>query len=115
MTQTRSQLNKLVMRRVWYVFFLSLFVNRGTVAGVTLGVSLGALFELVYVRAIVSNLLHTEVGEVPSYVLQSLQDSFNNGELLQLFLMCLVFVSLSYLLTVLNQAFLNGRGSLRSV
>jgi large-conductance mechanosensitive channel len=114
MLKVSSKINKLVMRRIWYVFLLSIFINRGTIAGLTLGVSLGAFFKLVYVRAIISNLMHTEVGQVPLYIWKALRNNFTNGEVLQLSLLFLIIVSSVYLAQLLVDLFSRSRGEWRS-
>lgn len=115
MSQIKTQIHKLVMRRVWYVFLLSLFVNRNTVAGFIFGISLGAFVQLVSVRSILANLAHTEVGQVPTYVWQSLTSSLINGELMQVVFLGLIVASLGYLVQVLRTVSVGGRREWGSV
>ncbi len=66
-TKTRH-LRQAVMRRVWYVFVLSIVVRPAIVLGFVFGASAIAFWRLVSITSIVENFLKVEVGALPSYV-----------------------------------------------
>lgn len=70
--ETSLQMKRAIMRRVYYAYALSLALDPAFFHGAALAVSLGLLFKVVYVRAIIANFAATPVGNVPSYIWHSL-------------------------------------------
>jgi hypothetical protein len=61
-----------LMRRVWYIFFMSFVTRQSFVVGVIFGAALIAFWRLVSITSIINNILATEVGQLPYYVYTSL-------------------------------------------
>lgn len=55
------------MRRVWYVFALSIILRPALVFGFVFGASAIAFWRLASITSIIENLLRVEVGELPLY------------------------------------------------
>lgn len=60
------------MRRVWYTYLLSVFGRGSTVLGFLFGASVIGLWKLVSLTSIASNVLNVRVGQLPSYIVESL-------------------------------------------
>lgn len=84
------------MRRVWYSYGLSVLVSRTTLRGFALGFSAVLFVKLVSVPSVFSNLLAVKVGSVPEYVWQSVVQSIQGGEILQLIMLGVVIFSLLF-------------------
>jgi Na+/H+-dicarboxylate symporter len=61
-----------IMRRVWYVYSLSIIMRPALLLGVAFGGSAIAFWRLVSISSIAHNLLNVRLGEVPAYVIHSL-------------------------------------------
>ncbi|MFM2424242.1 MAG: hypothetical protein RLZZ70_633 [Candidatus Parcubacteria bacterium] len=61
-----------LMRRVWYIFFLSFVTKPAFALGLAFGASAIAFWQLVSVSSIIANFLSTEVGHLPTYIWTSL-------------------------------------------
>ncbi|MFM2339592.1 MAG: hypothetical protein RLZZ360_228 [Candidatus Parcubacteria bacterium] len=61
-------LRRAVMRRVWYVFMVSLILRPALVLGFVFGASAIAFWRLVSITSIVENFLQVQVGHLPTYV-----------------------------------------------
>ncbi len=62
------RLRRAVMRRVWYVFALSIVLRPALLLGAIFGASAIAFWKLVSITSIVENFLQVEVGHLPTYV-----------------------------------------------
>ncbi|MFN3693347.1 MAG: hypothetical protein ACK4SL_04650 [Candidatus Paceibacteria bacterium] len=62
------RLRRAVMRRVWYVFALSIVLRPAMLLGAIFGASAIAFWKLVSITSIVENFLQVEVGRLPTYV-----------------------------------------------
>ena len=67
-----KNLNKVIMRRVWYSYLVSVFLRLSTLSGFAFGCSVIGFWKLVSVTSIINNILAVQVGRVPQYILQSL-------------------------------------------
>ena len=65
------RLRQVVMRRVWYVFALSIILRPAIVFGFVFGASAIAFWRLASVSSIIENLLRVEVGELPLYTVEA--------------------------------------------
>jgi hypothetical protein len=70
-TQQR-RLRRAIMRRVWYVFFLSLMLRPALALGVVFGASAIAFWQLVSISSIIENVLAVQVGQLPTYTVSAL-------------------------------------------
>lgn len=61
-----------ILFRVWLSFFLSIIFNRAVAPGIGFGVGLMMFKELVFVEAVIKNVLSVELGKVPNYLWQAL-------------------------------------------
>ncbi len=61
-----------IMRRVWYAFTLSILLRPALVLGFLFGASVIAFWKLASITSIINNILNVRIGEVPSYVTNSL-------------------------------------------
>lgn len=77
-----SKIRRRILLRVWYSYFLSLFVRGGFAYGLVLGGVVAAFGRLTHVAAISHNLLEVPVGSVPVYVWQSITTALAGGEVL---------------------------------
>lgn len=66
------RLRRAVMRRVWYVFALSIVLRPAIVLGAIFGASAIAFWKLVSITSIARNFLQVEVGHLPTYVSEAL-------------------------------------------
>ena len=78
------KLHRLIMRRVWYSYLLTLVFSFATLRGFLLGASTALLFSLVSVASIIRNFLAVKVGEVPNYLQEVFVQAFLGGEFLTL-------------------------------
>ena len=60
------------MRRVWYVFFLSLMLRPALAMGMVFGASAIAFWQLVSIASIIENILNVQVGQLPTYTADAL-------------------------------------------
>ena len=79
-----KQLHRLIMRRIWYSYLLTLVFSFATLRGFLLGASTVLLFSLVSVASIIRNFLTVKVGEVPNYLQEVFVLAFLSGEFLTL-------------------------------
>ncbi len=91
---------RMLMRRVWYTFALSLIVRPSFVAGFAFGASAIAFWRLVSITSIVENFLATEVGQIPHYIWGSLAQA-DTAALLAF--MVLTIVSIRLCINVLTR------------
>ncbi len=61
------KLRQAVMRRVWYVFVLSIVLRPALIFGFVFGASAIAFWRLASITSIIQNLLTVEVGDLPWY------------------------------------------------
>lgn len=66
--KTTAQLQKQIMRRVYYTYGIRLATHPLMIHGVVLFVAILLLTRLVHVAAIVQNIANVKVGEMMSYV-----------------------------------------------
>ena len=66
------RLRRSIMRRVWYVYGLSLLLRPALVVGLVLGGSAIAFWRLVSITSIVHNTLSVQVGYLPRYIFDAL-------------------------------------------
>ncbi len=90
----QNSLQRRIMRRVWYSYSLSILVSNAMARGFILGFSAVLFLELVSVPSVLANLLSVEVKAVPEYVWQSVLQSIVTGEVLQLIMLGIMFLSL---------------------
>lgn len=79
MTTTLSQnfksnrrLRRAIMRRVWYVYTLSIVLQPALLLGFIFGASAVAFWRLVSISSIIDNVLQVQVGQLPSYTVAAL-------------------------------------------
>ena len=60
------------MRRVWYVFALSIVLRPAIVFGFLFGASAVAFWRLASIMSIIENLLRVQVGELPWYAVEAM-------------------------------------------
>jgi hypothetical protein len=92
--EQNKRLQRLIMRRVWYSYALSIAFSKAALRGFVMGFSGVLFFTLVSVPSILANLLAVEVGAVPSYVWQTITDSIRSGEVLQVVVLGVIIFSL---------------------
>ncbi len=63
------------MRRVWYAYVLSVAIRPSTAWGIAFGASVIGFWKLVSITSIVQNFLNVPIGQVPSYILQSMMQA----------------------------------------
>jgi hypothetical protein len=68
----QAKINRVIMRRVWYSYFLSLLSNTTAFYGFLFGASLVGFWQVASVPNIIQNLLDVKLGAVPQYIIQSL-------------------------------------------
>ena len=78
----KSNIQKIVMRRVYYHFVVSIFTHTMFFRGVFLGVSAVLLAKWLHVASIVHNFLSVPVGHAPKYIANSFWNAATHGELL---------------------------------
>jgi hypothetical protein len=83
-----------IMMSVWKSYLTSVIMSMATLRGVVLGASVVLFIQLVSVYSIISNLLHVQVGTVPTYVWQAISTSVVNGEFLKLLTLGVIIFSL---------------------
>jgi hypothetical protein len=66
-TTKQTQLTKAIMRRIWYVYTISIVLSRNTAWGFLFGASMIGFWKLVSVTSIINNFLSIRVGDVPAY------------------------------------------------
>jgi hypothetical protein len=84
-----NQLQKVVMRRVYYSYALSFFSQVVFWQGVFLGASAMLLGNWLHVASIINNFLAVPVGRVPSYVLEVILKVLAEGQVLALAILIL--------------------------
>ena len=77
-----KNLQKIIMRRVYYSYGLSIVSSVVFWQGVFLGVSAFLLARWLHVASIIHNFLSVPVGSVPKYVTGSFVGAINHGELM---------------------------------
>lgn len=82
MNANQLQLQKNIMRRVYYSYALSILTHSMLWQGVFLGAAAGLLAQWLHVASIFNNFLSVPVGTVPSYITQSFIAAAIHGELL---------------------------------
>jgi uncharacterized membrane protein YecN with MAPEG domain len=70
-----QKLRNAIMRRIWYTYALSVTLRQSTVWGIAFGASVIGFWKLVSITSIVSNFLNVPIGQVPTYVLQSMMQA----------------------------------------
>lgn len=94
-----TSIHKVVMRRVYYSYVLSIFTHTVFWQGVFLGAAAILLARWLHVASIIKNFLSIPVGQVPSYLLNSVSNALAHGEVLMvmtLFLAVAVAASAAY-------------------
>ncbi|MEZ4103751.1 MAG: hypothetical protein R3B60_00505 [Candidatus Paceibacterota bacterium] len=94
MKNSSSNIRRVVMRRVWYSYLLSIFVSYSTLFGFIFGVSSFVFIKLVSVGDVVSNLLAVQVGAVPDFIYNTFAQAIANGEFMTLLTLGLIIFSL---------------------
>jgi|AntRauTorckE6833_2_1112554.scaffolds.fasta_scaffold12976_2 hypothetical protein len=79
-----TQLQKNIMRRVYYTYALSIAVHSMLWRGVFLGAAAVLLAQWLHVASIFNNLLSVPVGAVPKYIASALLNAATHGEVLML-------------------------------
>ena len=92
-----KNLHRLIMRRVWYSYLISLILSVSAARGFLLGASTVAFFTVVSVADVIQNFLTVKVGDVPGYVRDVFVQAFVSGEFVTLLTLgVLVFSLLSF-------------------
>lgn len=80
------------MRRVYYAYALGVATHPMLLHGMALSVSLGLFAHLVHVRSLLTNLLNTELGNIPVFI----YNAFARGEVLTILAVgVMIFTALS--------------------
>lgn len=74
-TYNSQKLKSAIMRRVWYAYVLSVAIRPSTIWGLAFGASVIGFWKLVSVTSIIQNFLNVPIGQVPTYVLQSMMQA----------------------------------------
>lgn len=99
-----SDLQKTIMRRVYYAYSIAVVSHSMFWQGAVLGASVALFGRLTHVASLVENLLAVPVGRVPAYVGGAVSNALMNGELLTVLVSALMFVlTLSITVRVLPQ------------
>lgn len=69
---TSLQVRRAIMRRVYYAYGLSIVLNPAIIRGFLFGASIIAFWQLVSISSIITNALNVRVGQLPTYIWQSL-------------------------------------------
>lgn len=92
MAKNIKQLNRNIMRRVYYAYTLRIITDPLRVYGFIMGISLIFMMQFVSVPSIINNLMQIEVGAVPHYA----YNAFTTTESWTLvFLGVIIFAALS--------------------
>jgi hypothetical protein len=75
LAQNHQKMRNAIMRRIWYTYILSTFARSSTIWGIAFGASVIGFWKLVSITSIVSNFLNVPIGQVPTYVLQSMMQA----------------------------------------
>jgi len=78
----KSNMQSIIMRRVYYSYALSFFSQVVFWQGVFLGAAALLLAKWLHVASIIKNFSAVPVGHVPQYVANSFLGAINHGELL---------------------------------
>lgn len=104
-----TQLQKNIMRRVYYTYALSIAVHSMLWRGVFLGAAAVLLAQWLHVASIFNNLLSVPVGAVPKYIASALLNAATHGEVLMLLTFTAAsLVGLSCLYRILQSVHLGG-------
>jgi hypothetical protein len=98
----KSNMQKTIMRRVYYSYGLSIMTHVMFWQGVFLGAAALLLAKWLHVSSIISNFLAVPVGRVPQYILSTFWSAATHGEFLTAFTLVLaggVAVSVGYHIT----------------
>lgn len=79
-----TQLQKNIMRRVYYAYALSIAGHSMLWRGIFLGAAAVLLAKWLHVASIFSNFLSVPVGNVPQYIANALLNATTHGEVLML-------------------------------
>ena len=90
----KSNLHKIVMRRVYYSYIIRVLSEPMLWQGVALGVCIALFGRLTHVAAIAHNVGETKLEQVPTYIVNSFMHALYNGEVLTV-LVVLFIVGLS--------------------
>lgn len=82
---------KIIMRRVYYSYFLSL-LNGAFFQGAVLSSSVLLFGQLTHVAAIYNNILAVPVGQLPGYVFRAFGNAATHGELLTVLVTLLILM-----------------------
>ncbi|MBY0538537.1 hypothetical protein K2P47_04045 [Patescibacteria group bacterium] len=74
-TYNSQKMRNAIMRRVWYTYVLSVAIRPSTAWGIAFGASVIGFWRLVSITSIVQNFLNVPIGQVPTYVLQSMMQA----------------------------------------
>ncbi len=92
-----------IMLRVWYSYFLSLFIRGSFFYGLLLGGVVSGFGRLTHVSAIINNLLDVPLGMVPNYIWQTIMSAVASGEILTVLVsLCLFSMLIGVLLGLKN-------------
>ncbi len=98
------------MRRIWYSYLLSVVASKETLKGILLVVCLAAFASLVYVQAVIDNLLAIELSMLPQHLFSVATSLVTEGKLLE----CLTAAVVAYVLVTFPWPSLRSRGSLQA-
>lgn len=94
----KTNLHKVVMRRVYYSYAVGFFTESMLWQGFVLGACVALFGRLTHVAAIEHNFLNTSIQNIPSYVFHSFTNAFVHGEALTaLVVLSMVALSLSFI------------------
>jgi hypothetical protein len=79
-----TQMQKKIMRRVYYVYALSIATHSMLWRGVFLGAATVLLAGWLHVASIYNNVLSVPVGNVPEFIVNSILNAATHGEVLML-------------------------------
>jgi hypothetical protein len=82
MSMNTAQLQKRVMRRIYYAYLLSFLSQPMFWQGIVLGASTMLLARWLHVASIFNNILATQVGSVPQYMYGSVTTALAGGEVM---------------------------------
>lgn len=71
----QTKLKKAIMRRIWYVYSISVVLSKNTAWGFLFGASVIGFWKLVSVTSIINNFLSIRVGEIPAYSYHALMQA----------------------------------------
>lgn len=88
----QSKLQQSIMRRVYYSFAVSFVTSGVFIQGLLLGAAIAAFGRLTHVAAIANNLLSVPLGQVPTYVWNTITIAVADGKILTVLITAFIVV-----------------------